>query len=95
MLHDNALPHTARHTMDITRDLRWEVLEHPPYSPDLSLCGFQIFGKLKCDLGGRRFATDGRSAAVDCFRSLITNLNDSCESGITPTAELRREVTDQ
>ncbi|KAJ4442136.1 hypothetical protein ANN_12002, partial [Periplaneta americana] len=31
---------------------------HPPYSPDLSPCDFQIFGKLKSDLGGRRFAMD-------------------------------------
>ncbi|KAJ4432060.1 hypothetical protein ANN_20674 [Periplaneta americana] len=58
LLHANARPHRARHTMYAIRDLRWEVLEHPTYSKNLSPCDFQIFGKLKSDLGGRRFATD-------------------------------------
>jgi histone-lysine N-methyltransferase SETMAR len=36
-----------------------EVLDHPPYSPDLARSDFHLFGPLKKHLGGRRFATDG------------------------------------
>jgi hypothetical protein len=41
------------------RRYNWEVLDHPPYSPDLAPSDFHLFGLLKKDLGGRRFATDG------------------------------------
>jgi histone-lysine N-methyltransferase SETMAR len=58
--HDNARPHTARATQDRIRELlvQWELLEHPPYSPDLAPSDFHLFGQLKTHLGGRRFADD-------------------------------------
>jgi hypothetical protein len=34
-LQDNARPHTAKTTMDTVRNLKWNLLPHPPYSPDL------------------------------------------------------------
>ena len=34
-LQDNALPHMAARTMDTIHKLKWNVLPHPPYSPDL------------------------------------------------------------
>jgi hypothetical protein len=36
-----------------------EVLDHPPYNPDLVPSDFHLFGPLKKHLSGRRFATDG------------------------------------
>ncbi|KAF6036849.1 hypothetical protein EB796_004845 [Bugula neritina] len=33
---DNASPHTAARTMAKIEELSWEVLVHPPYSPDLT-----------------------------------------------------------
>ena len=52
LLHDNARPHTSRHTTEeivkIGWDvkIRWEVLLHPPYSPDLAPSDFHLFGPL-------------------------------------------------
>ncbi|KAJ4449266.1 hypothetical protein ANN_00664 [Periplaneta americana] len=37
---------------------QWELLEHPPYSPDLESCDFHIFGPLKKHLGSMRFNID-------------------------------------
>ena len=34
LLHDNARPHTARATINALETLKFEVLSHPPYSPD-------------------------------------------------------------
>ncbi|GFX71282.1 histone-lysine N-methyltransferase SETMAR [Trichonephila clavipes] len=32
-LHDNARPHTALVTKALLKQFKWEVLDHPPYSP--------------------------------------------------------------
>jgi histone-lysine N-methyltransferase SETMAR len=47
MLHDNAHPHAAHATRDTLRRFGWGVLDHPPYSPDLSPCEYHVFGPLK------------------------------------------------
>jgi len=54
-LQDNARPHTAK-TMETLRKLKWNLLTHPPYSPDLAPRDFYLFGRLKSDLQGMRFA---------------------------------------
>jgi histone-lysine N-methyltransferase SETMAR len=56
--HDNSRPHTARATRYRLQDLQWELLEHPPYSPDLAPSDFHLSGTLKKYVGGKRFADD-------------------------------------
>lgn len=58
LLHDNARPHTAAHTVETLQRLNFEVLDHPPYSPDLAPSDFHLFGPLKDALRGHRFLTD-------------------------------------
>ena len=55
LLHDNDLPHTANLVRDKFRRFGWETLQHPPYSPDLSLCDLHIFGDMKKDIRGVSF----------------------------------------
>jgi histone-lysine N-methyltransferase SETMAR len=38
------------------RDLHYELLEHPPYSPDLAPSDFCLFPKLKLFLASQRFS---------------------------------------
>jgi histone-lysine N-methyltransferase SETMAR len=54
---DNARPHTARRTIDAIADLRWELLPHPPYSPDLAPSDYHLFPELKKPLRGKRFSS--------------------------------------
>jgi len=49
-LHYNARPHTAPATLDALVTLKFEVLTHPPYSPDLAPSDFHIFPHLKRDI---------------------------------------------
>jgi hypothetical protein len=56
LLHDNARPHTAAHTVDTLRALKFDVLKHPPYSPELAPSDFNLFGPLKEHLRGQKFA---------------------------------------
>ncbi len=58
LLPDNATPHKARQTCELLHRFKWEVWQHPPYSPDLAPCDFHVFGKLKKDIGGQLFRND-------------------------------------
>jgi transposase len=48
---------------------KWEVLQHPPYSPDLAPSEFHFFGPLKHHLSGKRFPGDDavERAVRACF----------------------------
>jgi histone-lysine N-methyltransferase SETMAR len=55
LLHDNGRLHTAAHTVDTLRTLKFEVLKHPPYVPDLAPSDFHLFGPMKEHLRGQNF----------------------------------------
>ena len=46
------------------RDLHYELLEHPPYSPDLAPSDFYLFPKLKLFLAGQRFSSNQEPIAA-------------------------------
>ena len=56
--HDNARPHIVRSTAATIKDLSFECLPHPPYSPDLAPSDFHVFGPLKEAMGGKTFRSD-------------------------------------
>ena len=67
LLHNNARPHTAAHTMDTLCALKFEVLKHPPYSPDLAPSDFHLFGLVKEHLRDQKFADDEVMEAVQSW----------------------------
>ena len=61
--------------------MRWEVLEHPPYPPDLSPCDYDLIPKLKAPLRGYRFRTrDDIAIAVRLL--IMTNFSHGEFDGI-------------
>jgi hypothetical protein len=56
--YDNARPHTALAIQERIQELQWKLREHLPYSPDLALGDFHLFGPQKHHCGGKRFADD-------------------------------------
>lgn len=69
LLHqDNAPVHTCAVAKAKIEELRYELLPHPPYSPDLAPCDFHLFPNLKKWLGGQRFSSNNEViAAVDGY----------------------------
>jgi histone-lysine N-methyltransferase SETMAR len=57
------------------RDLHHELLEHPPYSPDLALSDFYLFPKLKFFLAGQCFSLylEAIAAVEGYFADLMKN----------------------
>jgi len=52
----NARPHASGSVSEILLNYGWQVLSHPPYSPDMSPPpAFDLFPNLKKPLRGKRF----------------------------------------
>jgi histone-lysine N-methyltransferase SETMAR len=56
--HHNARTHTANVTKAAIQELDWEILPHPPYSPDLAPLDYHIFRTLSNNLRGVSFNND-------------------------------------
>lgn len=54
--HDNARPHTSLMTRQKLTELGWEVLMHPPYSPDIAPSDYHLFRSLQNSLDGKKLA---------------------------------------
>ena len=55
LLHDNALAHKSATVQEYLKESGLNVLDHPPYSPDLPPCDFWLFPRLKEILAGHHF----------------------------------------
>ena len=53
----NARPHASGAVSEILEKYGWQVLPHPPYSPDMRATFFDLFPKLKKPLRGKRFGS--------------------------------------
>ncbi|CAH1998673.1 unnamed protein product [Acanthoscelides obtectus] len=69
---DNASSHTAQKTRQYLTEGNVELLDHPPYSPDLSPNDFLTFPKIKNRLRGQRFQSP--EEAVDAFKNADLDL---------------------
>ena len=56
--HDNAPAHTSSIATAKLFDLRYEILPHPPYSPDLAPSDYFLFLNMKIWLVGKRFSSN-------------------------------------
>ena len=55
LLHDNAKPHTAIIVRYKLINLNWEVLPHPPYSPDIAPSDYYLFRSSQNHLNDKTF----------------------------------------
>ncbi|CAH2008548.1 unnamed protein product [Acanthoscelides obtectus] len=69
---DNASSHTAQKTRQYLTEENVELLNHPPYSQNLSSNDFFTFPKIKNRLRGQRFQSP--EEAVDAFKNAVLDL---------------------
>ncbi|CAH2002882.1 unnamed protein product [Acanthoscelides obtectus] len=69
---DNASSHTAQKTRQYLTEENVELLEHPPYSPDLSPNDLFTFPKIRNRQRGQRFQSP--EEAVDAFKNAVLDL---------------------
>lgn len=60
LLHDNARPHVSQITLQKLRELEYETLPHPPYSPDLSPTDYHFFKHLDNFIKEKTYANQSR-----------------------------------
>lgn len=66
--HDNAPAHSSAVAMAAIQQAGFELVDHPPYSPDLAPSDFHLFPKLKEYLRGNRYEDDNEVMdAVESF----------------------------
>ena len=69
-LHDNASSHKCEVVKSFLASEKVNVLNHPPYSPDLSPCDFFLFPRLKKMLSGNKYTSISSlcSAIYQCLQ---------------------------
>lgn len=55
MQHDNARPHVAQVVKTYLETLKWEVLPHPPYSPDIAPYDYHLIRSMTNGLADQHF----------------------------------------
>lgn len=92
--HDNARPHTSISTRQKLRQLGWEVLMHPPYSPDLAPSDYHLFLSIANDFAGENFAS--REACENRLDQFFANKDKSFyERGIMKLPSKWQQIIEQ
>ncbi len=92
ILHDNARPHKHRIVTEFLQEKRWEELEHPPYSPDMSPPDMDCIHRIKAPNTGKQFQT--QDELIRGYESTIRDINQNHKSlGISMLPDRWRAIT--
>jgi len=70
----------------ILPSFKWDILDHPPFSPDLAPSDFHLFLQLKKNLAGRNFDDDDevQEEVMTWFKGLVADFYDSGIQKLVP-----------
>ena len=52
---DNTRPHVSVNTLQKLKGFGWDILNHPPYSPDMAPSDYYLFKSMEHSLHGKNF----------------------------------------
>ncbi|XP_035742750.1 histone-lysine N-methyltransferase SETMAR-like [Vespa mandarinia] len=79
LLHDNARSQTSYKTIAKFNELKYEIFQHPPYSPDLSPIDFHLFKHLELFLRAKQYENE------DSVKNAISEFIDSKDQNFFKT----------
>ena len=91
---DNATLHTSLATRQKLLRLGWEVMLHPPYSPDLPPSDYYLFRYLQNSLNGKAF-NDDETMKLLLAQFFVDKEQKFYERGITKLPERWQKVIEQ
>lgn len=91
---DNARPHTSLVTRQKLLELGWELMLHPPYSPDRAPSDYHLFQSLQNSLNGEAF-TDDVGVNSHLVQFFANKDQKFYERGIMQLPERWQKVIDQ
>ena len=65
--HDNARPHVAQPVKTYLETLKWEILPHPLYSPDIAPSDYHLFRSMTHGLAEQHFPSYEEVKKLDRF----------------------------
>jgi len=86
LLHDNVWSHSKHVTTALLEKFKWDILDHPPYSPELAPSNFHLFLHLKKHLAGKKFNDDEevQEEVMMWFKGLAADFYDSGIQKLVP-----------
>lgn len=91
--HDNARPHIAKMTQKKIRELGYEILPHPPYSPDISPSDYHLFRSFQHHLSGKVFE-DVESIKNEISDFISSKNSDFFKRGIESLVKRWQSIVD-
>jgi len=85
-LHDNVRPHSVHVTTALLEKFKWDILDHPPYSPNLASSDFYLILHLKKHLPGKKFDNDDKvqEQVMTWFKGQVADFYDSGIQKLVP-----------
>jgi len=86
LLHDNARLRSAHVTTVLPEKFKWNVSDHPPYSPDIAPSDFHLFLHLKKYIAGKKFDDDDevQEEVMTRFNGQAADFYDSGTQNLFP-----------
>jgi hypothetical protein len=75
-----------RHTISQHKNFKWDILDHPPYSPDFAPSDLHLFLHLKKHIAGKKFDDDDevQEEFMTWFKGQTAEFYDSGTQKLVP-----------